>query len=101
MLVLAVLALGLPQLLQLCRHDGEPVRIGFVGHACCDHDHGSAAVGSAAAGDPSVPTLGEATDDCEHTSLSIDLQRLPTNELSARLAAAPLSAAPPHRSRRP
>lgn len=97
LLVLAVLALGLPQLLQLCRHGGEPVRIGFVGGAaCCDHDHGGAeavhfevAQAVAAARDHGVPTLGEAPDDCEHTSLGIDLQRLPTNELPARLAAEP------------
>ena len=90
LLVLTVLALGLPQLLQLCRHDGGPVRIEFVGGpGCCDHvdlayDAGEGATDGQVA-------AGHCADhgDCEHAALGVDLQRLPTYSLPDRLVAQP------------
>lgn len=104
LLVLLVLALGLPHLLQRCQPALGPTRVEFAsGASCCGHAHAATAPVHAAHGDcgsccadaPSAPggavEAGHADHPCgcEHTALGVELQRLPTYSLPDRLVQQP------------
>lgn len=104
LLVLVVLALGLPRLLQRCQPALGPTRVEFAsGASCCAHAHATAAPmhaahedcggcgaeDSAASGGGVAASHADHPCGCEHTALGIDLQRLPTYSLPDRLLAQP------------
>lgn len=101
LLVLAVLALGLPKLLQLCQPALGPTRVEFAsGASCCGHAHATPAptherqgdCGSCCADAPGGAAEAGHADHpcgCEHTALGVELERLPTYRLPDRIVQQP------------